>query len=258
MNETKLSIISKDGNIGSDVIQLTDTIRTVFTTKCIDSFKRYIYNGRVIEGDNLSLYIGEGSVEAYFSNLPLDRDTKAVSKYNIKYHPIIDYLIKNNNRKLDLTGFENLLEETRNYLNGTDSIALLDILTNLQISKTKTVSRQKDQRGNFNFQFVSEAGKNDIEFPKKIGFKVPLFAIGRIVWIELEFRFIFGYSDVDEKPVLSFTLSNVSLKEEIETFVLNFLVDEFKECSVFIGDYSIHVSTDEWKYHKNPLRIEHR
>jgi len=128
--------------LGNPVQELKDETKGTFSTDSLQDFIDYL----TYDVKKVFVFFDMLQCRA-FDTLEPTMHSAAVASCKLSIAPILNYLLVKNGQKMPLVQFEEFLRTTRNHLTGGDSMKLLDLTDNLQISKVKTVTRQKDNAG---------------------------------------------------------------------------------------------------------------
>jgi hypothetical protein len=249
----KVNVTSADGQVllGNQILVLEDNTVSTFSTSSIDDFLKDMEPNTIV-------YHTVSELEAYYDEEATYNKAKPIAKCSIKKTGILNFLEKMNDKKMDLADFDKFLRVVRNYLTGANSLQLMDILTNFQIKKSKSISRQQDHQGNYSYCVVSEKGKDDFEFPKSISFSIPI--IQNITTkIDLAFDFFFSWEEADGgNIVLSFRIQNIDLADIIEQNIKEIICAKLTEAKItnYFGTYAVIPQTNAWSLHRNELVIK--
>ena len=253
-NEPRLNITASGDKpilLGNHIIQLADKTASTFTTRQVEDFLAYCK-----EIGAARVFYGAVQMFAFKNLQPSFTESHPIAVCNLSKTPILKYLIEHNGTKMDLEAFEEYLRTVRRYLKGDNAVKLLNILDNVQISKVKTVSRQKDHAGNFSYQFSSESGKNDVEFPKQISLFIPII-MGSKQTHEIALDFFFTWSEDDGVPELKFQLRDIELLEKVEEILIAEVKELISASGLWskFGSYTVIQQTDRWSMEENQLTI---
>jgi hypothetical protein len=245
----------KDGKVlvGNDFHVLEDQSLGIFKTEYLNHFIDYVISTK--SGTLSKVYYTTEGCEA-FDDIEVKKNTEPTAICRFEKTRILAYVAGIEGQKMNLGKFEEFLRTTRNYLSADSARKFIDFTDNVQISKVKTIKRQKDNQGNFAYSFTSEKGAGDFIFPKQVSFTVPLL-VGLQAMRELNFDFYFEWQEIQETPNLLFTLKNIRLNEIIEEAILEIIEEKLSAPFVYAknGSFDIVAKTDEWKYKRNPLEI---
>jgi hypothetical protein len=238
-------------NIGNQMYKVADKTKATFKTTSIKDFVEYI------DPKTDFVFYTEKQLIAHTTLAPSYTD-KTKAECSLGFTDLLVRLINDNGKKKSLVEFEELLTITRNSLTGSGSIKLLDILENLTVSKVKTISRQKDNVGNYSFAVSSEKGRHDFTFPKTIKLSVPVLKNIESMH-DFQFDFFLTWVETGSDPQLYFQIKNIQLGTEIEAAVIEIITKHLKAAKVAnckFGTFEVFPQTDDWENKKNELVIK--
>jgi len=253
MKEDKQVVVNAKGDkvlIGSDFHILETNTEKTFKTSNMAHFIKYLQD----RGKDETIYYSLNRCIS-FTGTDYNRKTKPTAECSLTLSSIYNYLQNINGQKMDLIMFEKFLKTVKPYMTGSESLKLLDFVNNFQITKTKTIKKSKDNRGNFKHCFATEAGKDDYVFPEKIKVRIPVFADNTDCDYDFEFDFFFSYKEYDGEYSLYFEIQDIEFSEKVEheqiAFISNMLNDA--KLIAFFGNMEIITTDDAWKYKENSV-----
>lgn len=236
---------------GKNIIELTDMSRGKFTTHSLQDFRKAVNNDYVVyvDGTNLTAYKSGEVLEPEYRSEPF-------AVCNLLINPILQILRQRNKSEMDLALFGEFIRSMKPYL-VSDSLSLLDALSDLKIKKIVDIEQQSDRRGNFCFSVKAEKGKADYEFPLQVGFKVPLFDGDDDRLIELYYELIFTWAVADASVDLSFKLVNYSQETLITKQMKNEIEAIFKDSGIqiFSGKFEVMRMTNEFAFKESNITL---
>lgn len=256
-NKLNIHVAGEKLLLGNDYVILNDETDATYFTNNLDEFIPYVNKAQC------KIFVGDNSVEAFDDLEDYNYQLKPFAVCSIGYHPIVALLKNNNGTELGLSDFAIFLDRIKNYLTA-NSLKLRDNIADLKLRKVLSIEHQNDRRGNFNFTVRSETqGKQDYEFPKELDLKIPVVINTKSEKniLELSFNFFFKWKMVDENASLLFMMENIEFnilvedaKSEIITEHLRASIKDGKD-KIIQGHFEIYPQTDQWKYHKNDVKI---
>lgn len=258
-NDNKLNITATGEKLllGNETFILDDETRTVFEASDAVRLAAYLEGcpGGVSAFD---VYIGASRIEAFDRGEDINRQSQPYGSCGISEHPIVSLLRAKNGLKMGLNDFTIFLQKVKPYL-GSDSLFLLDNISDLKIQKVLSIDHKNDRRGNYNFSVKAERGNKDYEFPQTVKFNIPILKGVNGNVREVEFGFYFEWSVAEESVKLNFSIENFELQVLINDLADEILEAVFESKIFFIhhGTLAIIKQSDEWKYKRNDLVIKH-
>ena len=272
MDNQKLSlnVTTADGRvtIGGSFSELKDETKGTFNTNSVDDFISYLigegregtrvfYNeSSCVAMQGTRVFYNESSCVAMLG-LNVCKNSVPVATCSIQTTQILNLLKDIENESMTLADFDEFVRTVKNFLRGGDALKLLDFVDNVNLSKVKTITRQKDHQGNYNYATSSVSGNNDYQFPKTLKFSIPVIK-NLDKEMEIVFDFYFTWTEKMDGPELKFKLRNIHLDDMIEKWINGTVCELLLKNGVWakFGSYKITQMDDSWKYFANPLQVK--
>ena len=256
--EVKPVIIAKDGvaKIGSDIITLTDQSVNKFSTTDIIAFVTFIVAIATSLADKAAAIFYD-TTTIVLKSLTASMKQEVIALCKMELHPILILISNVVNQKLSIEKMDEFLYILRPYYSGTEAKELYDRLQKLTVKNVESITREKDQKGNYYFACGIKAAEGSLEFPSTLSFLTPVFDNIDSKTIQSTFDlFIDFHKDDEDKPTMSFTLKNPLFNELLEAEgrkIIEGYLESIEGYQKYYGSLSTIEKTDSWKYQKNSL-----
>ena len=239
---------------------LTSETRKLFSTNRVSSLKNFLSDfGKDSE---YSIYYGDKIISVW----PLVAGTKDISKNeiafavcNLEFTDELNILRSKINVDIREKDFCELLRKMAKY---GDLLKIKDDIENMEMKKIVSMSKSKDSRGNYSFEYsVKDHGKASFLPPEKLSFTIPVFKhIEKSIQFDLEFVFSYVMAGADEakEARLTYRLEMLNLDQFIEKACTVLIEDQMNQfsCKKYWGSLSMETKTDEWMYKDVPMVFE--
>jgi hypothetical protein len=252
--ETKTVVIAKEGiaKIGSDIIVLKDQSVNKFTTDSIFDFIAFINLLQLLVGKAVVFY---SSTQLMLKETAAAIHQSALAVCALSVHPILERILRNTGRALQVKELDEFLFEVRNFYGDVNAKALYDRLQKLVVKKITSMTREKDRSGNYSYSAERKDGEGSVEFPASISFMVPVFEHMEDKKVAIVFDLFIDYKEGEEGPSISFTLKNPLIQEYLEGMRKSIIEEAIKEITLpkLWGTLATIEQTDSWQYQKNGI-----
>jgi len=231
-----------------------------FVTNKIDHFKKYIDD---ICLDGTSIYYNEKQIQLYLTSaadLTCSQHAIPSAVCKLEYSDEMKMLQSTVNKRIGENEFLSFLRKFIPY--GKDIHILVDSIENMTMKKVVSMSRSKDSRGNYAYEYsMKDAEKATFIPPKKIKISIPVLKyLAKDVTFEFDFSFQYNITGVDEgKQVnISYALEMFNFDQLVENSSV-MLIELFLEkinVMKYWGALEFHTETDAWKYQDVPMKFE--
>lgn len=241
---------------------LESETRKTFETNRLLALKDYIIDYLEGEGKAVSMYYGEDSVVVWpvRAQYDLARNDVAIAKCSLDFTDELTILKNHINCDIGEKKFCEFLRKMAKYC--PESMKLKDSVENMEMKKKVSMSKSKDSRGNFSYEYtVSEDGKASFTPPDKLVFKIPVFKhIDKMIAFEFEFAFSFYMQGAEEtqQAHCNYRLEMLNWDQFLEQACTVLIEEEMKQfdCPKYWGELNKFQFTDEWKYKDVPLAFD--
>lgn len=248
--EPKVNVLAREKEvtvlIGKDVQKLEDHSTFQFQTTDPGSFveycKKFGTNGK---------HVYFGMNEMVLINAALDRYTVSDANCTVRQSEYVSLLEKSLNTPMKLNVMEEFLFTLRPFLNEAGK-ELYSYVRNFKASKISTISREIDNKGNYNYQVTREKGGTlgDVEIPESIDFDLP--AIDALS-VDVKQRFtvdiFFDWNDSGDGCIPFFTLKCPLFRSIKESAIQSTLIQYLEplDCPKFWGGVDKFELDNSWQ-----------